>query len=92
MNHTNEDIVVVAYDGHAADVKPKTIILSKERLEVIEIIDSWISAGVEYDSEVIHGFVVRCAKGLRFQVIHSDRNGWRAKSIPGPRLVEQKGE
>lgn len=92
MTESNDQIIVVAYAGHAADVKPKSIILAGERLDVVEIVDSWITAGVDYDSEVKHGFVVRCVGGPKFKVIHSDRHGWSAQSIQGPRLVEQKGE
>ena len=81
------DIRVLTYDGYRAGERPIGVIVGDERFEVKEIEDTWISTGVDPQSEVCYGFVVRCYGGTRFRLIYSKNRGWRGEHLPGPTLV-----
>jgi hypothetical protein len=80
-------IRVIAHDGYKANERPAAVVLDGERLEVREIEDSWIAAGVDPKTEITRGFVVRCDRGIRFRLKHCDERGWIGEVLPGPRLA-----
>jgi hypothetical protein len=93
MTKALSEIVVVSYDGHRLGERPRAVVLNGERLEIRDIENRWVETGVDYKSDVIRAFVVRCKGGARFKLIHSDRTGWRGELLPGPRSVpEPKAE
>jgi hypothetical protein len=81
-------IRVVTYDGYRAGERPIAVIIDDVRLDVKEIEDTWISTGVDPQSEVCYGFVVRCYGGMRFQLSYSEERAWRGKRLPGPAVVK----
>ena len=81
-------ICVVTYDGFRAGERPIAVIIDDERIDVKEIEDTWISTGVDPQSEVCYGFVVRCFGGMRFRLVYSEENGWRGKHLPGPTIIK----
>ena len=79
---------IIPYDGHRSGVKPMKIIDEKHTRDILEIEQSWVETGVELESPIIHGFVVRCIGGARYRIIHHSEDGWFASELPGPRIVE----
>ncbi len=82
-----DHIRVIAYCGYRGDERPAAVVLDGERLEVTDIEDSWIAAGIDPRDEVRRGFVVRCLGGVRLRIICRDDTGWTGEIIPGPRLT-----
>lgn len=78
---------VHTHDSARARQTPIAVTYEGERLEIAEILDAWISTGVDTAAPVIHGFVVRCRGGARFKLEHHSVDGWRVEPVPGPRLV-----
>lgn len=84
------EIRVITYDGYRADEQPKAIEVSGSRLNILEIEDRWIATGVESDSEVLRGFIVRCLGGARFRLEHGTQSGWKGELLAGPLLIHSK--
>ena len=88
MNQDRSDTRVITHDAYRADQRPVAVIHEGERFDVLEIEDSWIATGVETTSPVRRGFKVRCRGGARFELVHTDGEGWSVEPVPGPRLVK----
>ncbi len=82
-----EEIQIIAYDGHRAGVRPKAVIGEDGRRDVLDIERAWVETGVDPQSPVSHGFIVRCEGGGRYRVLHHSETGWSAELLPGPRAV-----
>jgi len=42
-----DKVEVIAYSGYRNEEIPKTIMLHNQRIEVVEILDSWVEEGIE---------------------------------------------
>ena len=73
---------VLTYDGFKGNERPRSIAVGGKSLRVEVVEESWISTGVDPESEVCRGFVVRCEKGARFRAIYSDGSGWQVNRLP----------
>jgi hypothetical protein len=78
---------VITYDGHRAFERPKTVVFDGNRHEVVSSESLFISTGVETDSHVKRGFMVRCEGGARFKLVLTEGVGWEITPIAGPKLV-----
>jgi hypothetical protein len=47
MGRSDEKIEVVAYSGYRGEETPRKMILHDERIEVVEILSSWMEEGLE---------------------------------------------
>ncbi len=78
---------VITYDGHRAFERPEAVVFEGKRHEVVSSESLFISTGVETDSPVKRGFMVRCEGGARFRLVLTEGVGWEITPIPGPKLV-----
>ncbi len=81
------DIRIMAYSGYRADERPCAVVLDGQLLDIKEIEESWISSGIDPKSDVIRGFVVRCAGGARFRLVCNEKCGWTGELLAGPRII-----
>ena len=86
---TGREIRVQAYAGYRGNERPIAVLYGDKKLQVVDIIDSWISTGVNTKDAVEFGYLVRCSGGQRFKLIFSEEAGWTGDEIPGPRAVDQ---
>lgn len=55
---------------------------------MVELIDAWISTGIDSTDPVEYGFLVRCIGGYRFRLIYAEHTGWSGALIPGPHACD----
>ena len=84
------DDSVITYDGHRAFERPDAVIFKGKRHEVASSESLFISTGVETDSPVKRGFMVRCEGGARFKLVLTEGIGWEITPIAGPMLVTEQ--
>ena len=73
---------VLTYDGYRGDERPRIIETGDDSFNVAVIEDSWVSTGVNPESETLRGVVVCCENGARFRAVYGEESGWQVNRLP----------
>lgn len=76
-----DKVEVIAYSGYRNEEIPKTIMLHNQRIEVVEILDSWVEEGIE-DRARKRFFKVKGNDGSLYKIYYDEKEmEWFYKGI-----------
>jgi hypothetical protein len=69
---SDKKIEVVAYSGYKGEQCPRVFVLRNERIEVIEILSSWVEEGLK-DRRRRRFFKVQGSDGYRYKIYYDEK-------------------
>jgi hypothetical protein len=69
---SDEKIKVIAYSGYKGEQSPRVFVLHNEKIEVIEILSSWVEEGLD-NRKRKRFFKVQGSDGYRYKIYYDEK-------------------